>query len=110
MSECPKCGATSGDDWRYCLGACPMPASPHYTPYIKLVPAAREAFAQLRLAANSYAHDGRTIGDLKLTALEYGARVLLDLKLLDGGEFRQKLADVLADVLRIARERPGSLP
>lgn len=29
-STCPKCGATSGDDWSQCLGSCPMPMSPHY--------------------------------------------------------------------------------
>lgn len=27
---CPKCGATSGDDWSQCKGSCPMPGSPHY--------------------------------------------------------------------------------
>jgi hypothetical protein len=30
--ECPKCGATSGDDWTQCNGECPMPCSPHYKP------------------------------------------------------------------------------
>lgn len=28
--ECPKCGHTSGDDWRQCGDSCPMPMSPHY--------------------------------------------------------------------------------
>lgn len=28
--RCPKCRYTSGDDWRQCEGACPMPMSPHY--------------------------------------------------------------------------------
>lgn len=30
--ECPKCGKTSGDDWSQCLGGCPMPISPYYSP------------------------------------------------------------------------------
>jgi hypothetical protein len=29
---CPKCRASSGDDWEQCKGSCPMPMSPHYTP------------------------------------------------------------------------------
>ena len=39
-SECPKCHADSGDDWRQCKGACPMPMSPHYTAAVR---AAEEA-------------------------------------------------------------------
>jgi hypothetical protein len=27
---CPKCKATSGNDWSQCRGACPMPMSPHH--------------------------------------------------------------------------------
>lgn len=27
---CPKCAATSGDDWSQCGGDCPMPMSPHF--------------------------------------------------------------------------------
>lgn len=27
---CPKCQATSGNDWSQCLGACPIPGSPHH--------------------------------------------------------------------------------
>lgn len=27
---CPKCGATSGNDWSQCGGSCPIPFSPHY--------------------------------------------------------------------------------
>lgn len=27
---CPKCSATSGNDWSQCRGSCPMPMSPHY--------------------------------------------------------------------------------
>ena len=29
--ECPKCGATSGDDWSQCVDVCPMPGSPYYS-------------------------------------------------------------------------------
>jgi hypothetical protein len=29
--KCPKCGATSGDDWAQCGGRCPMEQSPHYS-------------------------------------------------------------------------------
>jgi len=29
-TQCPKCGAFSGDDWTQCGGVCPMPGSPHY--------------------------------------------------------------------------------
>ncbi len=29
---CPKCRSGSGNDWRQCRGACPMPGSPHYHP------------------------------------------------------------------------------
>lgn len=29
--RCPKCKATSGDDWSQCRGDCPMPMSPHYS-------------------------------------------------------------------------------
>lgn len=29
--RCPKCRAFSGDDWKQCNGACPMPGSPHYS-------------------------------------------------------------------------------
>jgi len=29
---CPKCRASSGDDWEQCKGSCPIPGSPHYTP------------------------------------------------------------------------------
>lgn len=32
MTTCPKCDAASGNDWRQCDGACPMPMSPHYDP------------------------------------------------------------------------------
>lgn len=32
---CPKCHRTSGDDWRQCEGACPIPGSPHYKPELK---------------------------------------------------------------------------
>ena len=28
--KCPKCNAESGDDWKQCRSACPMPISPHY--------------------------------------------------------------------------------
>lgn len=28
--SCPKCGATSGNNWGQCGGSCPMPGSPHY--------------------------------------------------------------------------------
>lgn len=28
--SCPKCGATSGNDWTQCGGSCPMLGSPHY--------------------------------------------------------------------------------
>ena len=28
--KCPKCGATSGDNWSQCEGECPMPGSPHF--------------------------------------------------------------------------------
>lgn len=31
VAECPKCGATSGDDWSQCEGFCPITASPHYS-------------------------------------------------------------------------------
>lgn len=31
QTGCPKCGASSGDDWSQCKGFCPIPASPHYT-------------------------------------------------------------------------------
>lgn len=30
MTECPKCRATSGDDWSRCNGKCPMEMSPHF--------------------------------------------------------------------------------
>jgi len=30
--RCPKCGATSGDDWSQCQGSCPIPGSPHHNP------------------------------------------------------------------------------
>lgn len=30
MSPCPKCGATTGNDWSQCKGECPMPPSPYY--------------------------------------------------------------------------------
>lgn len=30
LTECPKCGAFSGDDWTQCKGMCPMESSPHY--------------------------------------------------------------------------------
>jgi hypothetical protein len=29
-TPCPKCGATSGDNWIQCEGKCPMPVSPHF--------------------------------------------------------------------------------
>lgn len=32
MTTCPKCGATSGDDWSQCKGDCPLPGTPHYKP------------------------------------------------------------------------------
>lgn len=80
-----------------------------------MLPAAAEALNQLRHAASCFGASGSESGGeweskLKLAALEYGARVLLDLKLLDGGEVRRQLADVVVDVLRVARERPGALP
>jgi uncharacterized protein (UPF0264 family) len=28
--KCPKCKASSGDDWTQCGGVCPMPMSPYY--------------------------------------------------------------------------------
>jgi len=28
--SCPKCKATSGDDWSQCEGSCPLHISPHY--------------------------------------------------------------------------------
>jgi hypothetical protein len=28
--KCPKCAASSGDNWPQCEGSCPMPSSPHY--------------------------------------------------------------------------------
>lgn len=31
-TTCPKCDATSGDNWSQCDGVCPMPGSPHYRP------------------------------------------------------------------------------
>ena len=30
LTHCPKCSATSGNDWSQCRGSCPMPLSPHY--------------------------------------------------------------------------------
>lgn len=30
MTKCPKCRATSGDDWSRCRGKCPMTMSPHF--------------------------------------------------------------------------------
>lgn len=27
---CPKCGRDSGNNWKQCGSACPMPMSPHY--------------------------------------------------------------------------------
>lgn len=30
MTECPKCGSASGDDWSQCGDYCPMPMSPRY--------------------------------------------------------------------------------
>lgn len=30
--QCPKCDATSGDDWTQCGGSCPVRGSPHYDP------------------------------------------------------------------------------
>ena len=32
--RCPKCDATSGNDWSQCNGVCPVPGSPHYRPSI----------------------------------------------------------------------------
>lgn len=32
VERCQKCFRQSGDDWRQCGGACPMPQSPHYQP------------------------------------------------------------------------------
>jgi hypothetical protein len=32
--RCPKCDATSGNDWSQCDGVCPVPGSPHYRPSI----------------------------------------------------------------------------
>lgn len=29
---CPKCGFSSGDDWKQCKGSCPMPQSPYFNP------------------------------------------------------------------------------
>lgn len=29
-AQCPKCKATSGNDWTQCKGDCPMLGSPHY--------------------------------------------------------------------------------
>lgn len=34
--KCPKCGASSGDDWGQCDDACPMLGSPHYSGYERL--------------------------------------------------------------------------
>lgn len=31
-NACPKCGATSGNDWSQCNGSCPMYGSPHFKP------------------------------------------------------------------------------
>lgn len=30
--QCPKCDATSGDDWSQWIGDYPMPMSPYYKP------------------------------------------------------------------------------
>lgn len=32
--KCPQCQATSGDDWSQCMGICPMPMSPYYSPIV----------------------------------------------------------------------------
>jgi hypothetical protein len=32
---CPKCKGHHGNDWRQCKGECPMPGSPHYSPYLE---------------------------------------------------------------------------
>ncbi len=75
------------------------------------VPAIGVAAHALMCAAHDYVLEEKFIGDeLRLRALEYGVRVLLDLKLLDSDAFRQQLLEVAGDVLRVARERPGSLP
>ncbi len=87
-----------------------MPMSPHYDRAVD-IPAIADAVAVLLNAARDYGGvDPRAEAVLKLAALEYAVRVLLDLKLLDGGAFRQQLLEVAGDVLRVARERPGSLP
>jgi hypothetical protein len=44
----PKCAAVSGDDWSQCIGACPMPMSPHYKvsaapPLMEVLPLAEDA-------------------------------------------------------------------
>lgn len=44
---CKKCGATSGDYWTQCRGACPIPFSPHYkreTPLHFETPISAEGF------------------------------------------------------------------
>lgn len=38
---CPKCYATSGDNWSQCDGKCPMPMSPHYNPNWQTLPEVR---------------------------------------------------------------------
>lgn len=54
VKTCPKCGATSGDDWSQCGGSCPMPGSPHYADRIDA--AGTEAWAQGKWDLPRYTH------------------------------------------------------
>ena len=57
VMKCSKCGALSGDDWKQCVGSCPMPGSPHYvasvrtTGAMKLVPVKPDAGLMSVIAA-----------------------------------------------------------
>lgn len=65
VEQCPKCNRWSGDDWKQCEGACPMPQSPHHVAQQPAPPSAPVEVERLRrMVEKLAAHVRPTCGEL----------------------------------------------
>ncbi|MCK1543358.1 hypothetical protein IVB12_15690 [Bradyrhizobium sp. 179] len=77
MTTCPKCGATSGNDWSQCKGSCPLPGSPHHKPEQKrrVINAAEALYCVRETVMQSGYYPKEIVQLLKIVQPDWEARL-----------------------------------